>query len=563
MRFSRPLRFVAPSAIAAVAGSVLAGLVEAVPNTEGPMTALAAVGFVAMLGVPGLLALGLVARALGRAWGLPRLFSDLESDHQVQIHTLAWGLATLAAIAALTSATFQILRLLFITSNARNVVAVGATLGVAATVIALVLLARPASRLLAWLISGLERRRIEGRAGSLLSRRRILVTLAVATAVLAYALWRLLVWRNIGHFDLSWLWPVGLGMLLFATAQVTLCYAPDRLLGLAGASAALAVLLSLGSAAWVQSSRPYQLLALWGDTTLAGGAVDKVFGVNELRSELDLGEFVPDEIPGATHPNVILITVDTVRADRTPIYGGGAKMPGLQAFAKRGLVFDWAFAPGNVTRRSIPSIATGLSPRRVRGRVAGWALRLDPRHVLLAERFKAAGYRTAGFFCCRSHFGKEHKLGLIRGLDHLVIEYQGAKLSEMADEWLGAYDRSAPLFMWIHLIEPHNWNKDYPSRKHGANKRRRYDMSLAAVDEALRPLFSRLSSEGFRDDTLVVVTADHGEGLGEHGVAYHAGTLYNSEIRVPLVVVGPGVRKGRVMRPVSLVDIAPSLLELA
>src|SRR5690606_38920534 len=111
-----------------------------------------------------------------------------------------------------------------------------------------------------------------------------------------------------------------------------------------------------------------------------------------------------------------LITIDTVRADATPPYGGSAEMPALAALGERGAVFSWAFAPSNVTRRSIPSMVIGLAPNRIRGRVVGWALRVDPRHVLLAERLRAGGYETAGFMCCAGFWSPEVRTGLQRGL---------------------------------------------------------------------------------------------------------------------------------------------------
>src|SRR5690606_16011139 len=142
-------------------------------------------------------------------------------------------------------------------------------------------------------------------------------------------------------------------------------------------------------------------------------------------------------------------------------YGGPAEMPLLRELAARGTVFEWAFAPSNVTRRSIPSMITGLRPNRVRGRVVCWALRLDPRHVLVAERLLAGGYETAGFMCCGATWGPYSRTGLQCGLSHLVIEPNGMKLAKQARQSLDARERrgdNKPLFLWMHLLAPHNWH---------------------------------------------------------------------------------------------------------
>jgi choline-sulfatase len=255
-----------------------------------------------------------------------------------------------------------------------------------------------------------------------------------------------------------------------------------------------------------------------------------------------------------------------VRADHTPPYGGDALMPALGDLAKRGTVFDWAFAPGNVTRRSIPSIALGLSPTRVRGRVVGWALRLDPRHVLLAERLQAGGYDTAGFVCCEGFWGKTFNTGLERGLAHLEIDNRGMVLAGKARAWLEAREqRSAgtPLFLWMHLIEPHNWTRVTGEPRNELDRKAYYDRSLGAADHMVADMLSAFRNRPPDRMPLVIVTADHGEALGEHGQPFHSTDLYNSQIRVPLVIAGPGIKARHVSETVSLTDLVPTILDLA
>ncbi len=271
--------------------------------------------------------------------------------------------------------------------------------------------------------------------------------------------------------------------------------------------------------------------------------------------------------PGSSHPDIILITIDTVRADHTPPYGGTAEMPLLRELGMRGAVFDWAFAPSNVTRRSIPSMVTGLAPNRVKGRVVGWALRIDPRHVLLAERMVAGGYETAGFVCCYGFWGADFRTGLQRGLQTLVIEPNGRELAKLGRAWLEAREKRKgnrkPLFVWMHLLEPHNWQQGQGVPNSEEEKRRFYDRALASTDAMAVELLSALRDRPPEQAPIVIITADHGEGLGDHGQPYHSTDLYNSQIRVPFVIAGPSIRPGHIIETVSLTDLTPTIVELA
>jgi arylsulfatase A-like enzyme len=230
-------------------------------------------------------------------------------------------------------------------------------------------------------------------------------------------------------------------------------------------------------------------------------------------------------------------------------------------------VFERALSPSNVTRRSIPSIVTGLAPNRVHGRVVGWALRIDPRHVVLAERMRAGGYDTAGFMCCEGFWGKSFHTGLERGLAHLEIEPHGATLAQHARAWIDAYDHrpdhrpGAPLFLWMHILEPHNWTLGGEFRS-DADRRAAYDRSLAASDLIVAEVLAAFAHRAADRMPIVIVTADHGEALGEHGHPYHSTDLYDAQIHVPLVITGPGIAARRVTETVSLTDIVPTVLEL-
>jgi membrane-anchored protein YejM (alkaline phosphatase superfamily) len=273
-------------------------------------------------------------------------------------------------------------------------------------------------------------------------------------------------------------------------------------------------------------------------------------------------------LPGDVHPDIVLITIDTVRADHTPPYGGSAEMPVLRDLGTRGAVFDYAFSPSNVTRRSIPSMMIGLAPNRVRGRVVGWALRVDPRHVMAAERLRAGGYETAGFMCCYGIWGEDMHTGLARGLDYLEIEPRenGVLLARSARKWLDAREQRAgnrPLFLWMHVLEPHNWQQASGEPRTDEDRRRFYDRALAASDTMLLDVIGAFANRDPAHAPIVIVTADHGEALGDHGQPYHSTDLYDSQIRVPLVIAGPGIKPQHVRETVSLTDLTPTLLALA
>jgi arylsulfatase A-like enzyme len=197
--------------------------------------------------------------------------------------------------------------------------------------------------------------------------------------------------------------------------------------------------------------------------------------------------------------------------------------------------------------------------------VVGWALRIDPRHVLLAERMLAGGYETAGFVCCYGFWGDDFRTGLQRGLQHLEIEPNGLTLARQARKWLDAREKQKdrkPLFLWMHLLEPHNWQAATGAPANDDERRKFYDRSLTAADTMMVELLGAFTQRTPELAPIVIVTADHGEALGEHGQPYHSTDLYNSQIRVPFVIAGPGIKPGRISETVSGTDLTPTILEL-
>jgi len=333
-----------------------------------------------------------------------------------------------------------------------------------------------------------------------------------------------------------------------------------------GIVAAVLAAATIALATFVVSSHPSLTLEIWGDRPLAGIAIDRVFNLEQIRASISLAEFRPVDKPASKHPDIILVTIDTVRADHTPPYGGVADMPVLRGLGQRGVVFTWAFSPSNVTRRSIPSMVIGAAATRIKGRVIGWALRVDPRHVLVAERLRAGGYETAGFMCCRGFYDPEVRTGLQRGIEHLEIEANGRSLGKAAKDWLTEREKhpnNRPMFLWMHILEPHNWEMGVGTPHQDNEKSQLYDRSLVIADSIVGDMLQPLADRRPDHAPIVIITADHGEALGDHGQPNHSTDLYNSQIRVPLVAAGPGIKPGHIMETVSLTDLVPTLVDLA
>jgi hypothetical protein len=553
------LRWLVPSVVAASGGAVLGGVVEG-SGMRDAVGATAAAGFVALVALPILFGASIAVRGLWAAWQ-PHTLGLVEADGSAPRFAGWVAYAWLAAM-ALAWVMFQGTWVLagataFKPSGvawANPVLAVGAA-------VVLLAISRPMARALTWAYRKVNRR-------VRVTPLRVLASLAVKTAIIAYLVWWLFAKKRIGALDFGVLTVpivalVGTGLVHLAWHRLAGALRARRIGG--GVVVALAAV-AIGVAGYVFSARPALTLAIWGERPIAGLAIDSLFSLDRIRARVSLAEFRPVAKPGSPHPDVILITIDTMRADATPPYGGNAEMPLLRELATRGTVFEWAFAPSNVTRRSIPSMVTGLLPNRVRGRVVGWALRMDPRHVLVAERLLAGGYETAGFVCCYGFWGDDFRTGLQRGLEHLVIEPNGHLLAKQARAWLDEREKqkpTKPLFLWMHILEPHNWQHGTGAPRNDEERRRFYNRSLTGADAMMVTLLGAFSNRQPEQAPIVVVTADHGEALGEHGQPYHSTDLYNSQIRVPFVIAGPGVRATKIKETVSLTDLTPTLLELA
>jgi arylsulfatase A-like enzyme/Tfp pilus assembly protein PilF len=282
--------------------------------------------------------------------------------------------------------------------------------------------------------------------------------------------------------------------------------------------------------------------------------------------------------------NVLLITIDTLRADAVGAYGGLARTPNLDRLAAVGLRFRSAHAHAVTTLPAHASILTGLYPTQ-HGIHDNNGYRLSPTVPTLASRLKAQGFATGGFaaaFPLDSRFGlttgfdiyDDHYPGASGGREFVLPERRGDAVVAVASAWIGA--QRGRWFAWVHLFDPHApyrppapFDREYASSP--------YHGEVAYSDSVLSALLSAATGAPGGRPTFVIVTGDHGEGLGDHGEATHGLFAYESTLRIPLIVAQfPAGRPvwdagaapvpaagGRVVTaPVRHVDIVPTVLDL-
>lgn len=561
-RLGSAARWCASSVAAACAGALAAGIGEAAP-LEGARARGATIGFVALFAVPALFVASAAVRGIVGAWQPRELAARLREGGGGMPRLAGWVLTLQLGALLLAWATFQgTWQLAAWTAFKPLTVGYAQPVIAVATVLLVASASHPAASWFAAIARRIDARWRRGHRPTLLSPAIILLVATITSTVVGYVLWRKVVRPRTGALATAVLYAplVGIAMTLVVhAAWAQLARSRVVLGGLLGALAVGAMMVALVAVA----SRPALTLAIWGERALAGFAIDTLFDLDRIRDDLPDELVRPPARAGAAHPDIVLITIGTVRADRTPPYGGTAEMPVLRDLAVRGAVFNWAFAPSTITWRSLPSIALGTAPQRVRERAAGTALRLDPRHVLLAERLRAGGYETAGFVCCPELWAPASRTGLHRGFDHLEVEPDGLALARAAQRWLATRTARAiprPLFAWVHVETPPTTAAG-TSALDEAERKRRHDAWLAAADRQLGMVLAELGNRPH--PAIVIVTADHGEALGDHGQPHHGTDLYNTQLRVPLVMIGPGIKGQRIQETVSLTDLAPTVLDLA
>jgi arylsulfatase A-like enzyme/Tfp pilus assembly protein PilF len=274
--------------------------------------------------------------------------------------------------------------------------------------------------------------------------------------------------------------------------------------------------------------------------------------------------------------NIVLITIDTLRADRLSSFGSKVQTPHLDRLAGDGILFTNASTTVPFTLPAHSSIMTGTYPpfHGVRENVGYY---LGDGNITLAERMSDAGRQTAGFV---SAFVLDSRWGIGRGFDHYFDDFDlnafesanlgsvqrpGPETIEAALGWLDEREQqptsTEPFFLWLHLFDPHDpYTPPEPFRSRYSNP---YDAEVAYTDSLVGGFLEDLDRRGLVDETLIVLTADHGEGLGDHGENFHGYFVYDSTVHVPLMLRFPGraLAGTRVDAPVSHVDIVPTILE--
>jgi arylsulfatase A-like enzyme len=298
--------------------------------------------------------------------------------------------------------------------------------------------------------------------------------------------------------------------------------------------------------------------------------------------------------------NVLLIVIDTLRADRLGVYGNRRGLsPFLDELAARGVVFANAFSPSSWTVPAIASLFISHYPSQ--HKVTTFDSKIPDAAHTLAEELASHGYSSAGF---SANFRLTEELGYAQGFENWQtymgskvtgVKVRGSRLRAESLGWLDGLSSSQaakPQFLYLQYMEPHSpYQPSQPHRERfirpvdGVDEveanakvgrlnfaavswreirllRSLYDGEVASVDAELRVLFEELERRGFLDRAIVIVTSDHGEEFKEHGRTAHGHALYDESIRVPLIILAPGYEAHMVEENVSLLDVAPTILDL-
>jgi choline-sulfatase len=273
--------------------------------------------------------------------------------------------------------------------------------------------------------------------------------------------------------------------------------------------------------------------------------------------------------------NLVVISIDTMRADRLGSYGyAAAQTPHLDRLAGAGLRFSQATTVVPLTLPAHSSLLTGTFPSWHGVRDNG-GFYLGDEQVTLAEVLRDRGYRTGGFV---GAFVLDRRWGIAQGFDRFFdnfefekfdqapsmdyIQRPGGEVVDQAVAWI-TENRDQPFFAFVHLYDPHTpyqapepYRSRFPATMHGA-----YDAEVAATDAHVGRLLDALATDGRLADTLVIVLGDHGEMLGEHGEQQHGFFIYDAAVRIPLIMAGPGVPVRHVADQLRIVDVMPTALD--
>ncbi len=276
-------------------------------------------------------------------------------------------------------------------------------------------------------------------------------------------------------------------------------------------------------------------------------------------SALPLGSHRPTGEIDFRGRDIVLISIDALRADHLGSYGyRRPTSPAIDALAKEGVVFEAGYAPTPHTSYSITSLMTGKYMRPLLLQEAG------TDSELWAGLLQTYDYRTAGFYPPAVFFidtprfekFKEEKLGF----EYAKVEFaEGTKRHEQIEGYLKTVPSDRRVFLWAHLFGPHEPYEAHEEYDFGTRDIDLYDSEIRAADESVRAIVALARA---RDpNALIILTADHGEEFGDHGGRYHGTSVFDEQVRVPLILAGAGLPKGRrVAQPVQTIDLLPTVL---
>ncbi|RJO66871.1 MAG: hypothetical protein C4523_10930 [Myxococcales bacterium] len=269
--------------------------------------------------------------------------------------------------------------------------------------------------------------------------------------------------------------------------------------------------------------------------------------------------------------NVVLITIDAFRADHAGWLGYPRDTtPELDKLAEKSIVFRHAYAQAPTTAYSLPVLASGMYPTQIHWEKYSNFPKVQSGTEVVWERLKREGYMTAGVFSYW-YFDQRNLRRTADWWDTRAFKMRGHAESAVTDdlitdqamEYLDRIsNRSGQLFLWLHYFDPHFLYMKHKGINFGKSQKDLYDGELRFTSQQIARFIDYFEDSPWYDNSILIVTADHGEEFEEHGMKYHGSQVYDESVRVPLLIHIPGLEPRVVDQPVSLVDIAPTIYDL-
>jgi arylsulfatase A-like enzyme len=292
------------------------------------------------------------------------------------------------------------------------------------------------------------------------------------------------------------------------------------------------------------------------------GPIDQAL-LDQLESDFRIDSKSLDALmPNRRRQDVIIITIDTLRHDALASQGGRAKTPHMDRFVEESVYFKHAWSQFPSTRYAVNSLLAGQYPTSVDLENEEAAT----KGKNLPESLGDAGYVTLAFTSFPTNLFAVDKKHLTRGFDNFENDPGGraTKSKRVVDKTIAAFNQrpenGPPIFLWLHLFDPHGPFTNRGELGSDATLRDRYDQEVEYADTCLGTFFAYVKSK--LKDPLVILHSDHGEEFGEHGGVGHNSSLYEEQIHVPLVIRGHGIKPGVRQHPVELVDVPATVREL-